>query len=168
MVFHPEEMNQTFSVRKLTEKDVPAVFRLYCGNPLYFSHMQSEPTEQSVRDDLAALPPGKTARDKFFLGFFRGAELAAVMDLILGYPDSETAFIGLFMTGHGFQRKGIGTEIIREAEACLTKQGFRRIRLGRVKGNPQSEAFWGKNGFSSTGVETKTEHYIIVVLQKEL
>ncbi len=168
MAFQPGDMNQTFSVRKLTEADVPTIFRLYCGYPLYFSHLQSEPTEQSVRDDLAALPPGKTARDKFFLGFFCGAELVAVTDLILGYPDSETAFIGLFMTEHRLQRKGIGTEIIREAEAYLKKQGFRQIRLGRVKGNPQSEAFWRKNGFSPTGVETRTEHYTIVVLQKEL
>ena len=35
--------------------------------------------------------------DKYYLGFFAGDELVAVMDLILNYPKADIAFIGFFM-----------------------------------------------------------------------
>ena len=46
------------------------------------------------------------------------------------------------------QGKGTGSAIIGECAAALRAQGFARIRLGVDKGNPQSNAFWRKNGFS--------------------
>ena len=54
-------------------------------------------TLESIREDMKVLPPGKSGEDKFYVGFFDGSMLTAVMDLILKYPNDETAFIGLFM-----------------------------------------------------------------------
>lgn len=34
------------------------------------------------------------------------------MDLILGYPEKNTAFIGLFMTDVRYQHRGVGSQII--------------------------------------------------------
>ena len=45
--------------------------------------------------------------------------------------------------------------------ACRQKVGF-------AKGNPQSEAFWTKNGFVRTGVEDVQERYTVVVMEKQL
>ena len=42
------------------------------------------------------------------------------------------------------------------------------ICLGRVKGNPESEAFWVKNQFTPTGVETDGGGYTIIIMQREL
>ena len=73
--------------------------------------------------------------------FFDGSMLTAVMDLILKYPNDETAFIGLFMVDSASQGKGTGTAIIEECLCFLKRQGLRRARLGFAKGNCQSEAF---------------------------
>lgn len=35
-------------------------------------------------------------------------------------------------------------------------------------GNPQSEAFWKKNGFRKTGAESKQETYTVVAMQRDL
>ena len=35
----------------------------------------------------------------------------------------------------------------------LREEGFRRVRLAVDRGNPQSKAFWEKNGFALTGEE---------------
>ena len=40
---------------------------------------------------------------------------------------------------------------------CLKQLGYQKIRLGVDKGNPQSFAFWSKNGFQVTG-ETEYIH----------
>ncbi len=82
------------------------------------------------------------------------------MDLILGYPEDNTAFIGLFMTNIRLQGKGIGSEIITESITYLKECGFTKIRLGVDKGNPQSFNFWSKNQFSI--VKSEDSKYIIM------
>lgn len=94
--------------------------------------------------------------------------LIAVMDLISGYPNEETAYIGFFMVNQQVQKKGVGTAVIREVCQFLKQIGFSYIRLAYVKGNPQSEAFWIKNNFESTGREAETRGCKVVVMQKNL
>ena len=65
------------------------------------------------------------------------------------------------------QGKGIGTQIIQEVEEELKKE-FSYIRLGYVKGNVQAESFWLKNGLKKTGVESETDDYTVVVMQKTI
>ena len=60
---------------------------------------------ENIKDDLAALPPNKTINDKYYIGFYDGNVLIAVMDLILGYPNENTGFIGFFMVNKTFQKK---------------------------------------------------------------
>ena len=67
------------------------------------------------------------------------------MDLILKFPEEETAYIGLFMIDIKYQNKGIGSHIIEEVTEQLKLCGYLKVRLGVDKGNPQSFAFWTKN-----------------------
>lgn len=105
-------------------------------------------TKESILKDMTALPPEKSMEDKYYLGFFAGDELVAVMDLILNYPKPDIAFIGFFMMNAQYQGRGIGSQIVDEVTAHLKACGFNEMRLGIDKGNPQSRAFWTKNGFS--------------------
>ena len=123
-------------------------------------------TRESIRADSRALPPGKTAADKYYLGYFQGDKLAAVLDLILDYPRAQTAFVGFFMLARRLQGRGVGSAIVAEALQALARQGYTHVRLGYVKGNPQSEAFWLKNGFRPTGIETRPASYTVVVLER--
>lgn len=117
---------------------------------------------------MVALPEGKTSEDKYYLGFYSDNQLIAVMDLIDGYPDAGTAFIGFFMMEQRWQGKNIGTEIITEACQYLKDLGFSMAALGYAKGNTQSKAFWLKNHFVKSGVEKQTENYISVYMQRHL
>lgn len=80
--------------------------------------------KQSIREDLHALPPGKTEMDKFYIGYFDQCNLVAVMDLILAFPDDETASIGLFMMNQKYQGGGIGSKIIEDAAGFLNQKDF--------------------------------------------
>lgn len=163
-----QKLTAKYKVRKLNDSDIKAVYDVMQGNPLYFKHCPPMATHQSILDDMKALPPRTTYDDKYYIGFFCEDSLVAVMDLILHFPNRETAFIGFFMMNKEFQGKGLGTEIIKECFETLKKEGYHYVRLGFAKGNPQSEAFWLKNGFERTGVEDVQEQYTVVVLQKEL
>ena len=155
-------------MKRLTEQDVPQIHELFLGNPLYFQHCPPPPSYESIRQDMRALPPGKTYKDKYYVGLFDGDRLIAVLDLITAYPKEKTLFIGFFMVRKEEQGKGLGSEIVSELCSLVRERGFTHIRLGYVKGNPQSKAFWERNHFVPTGIETQTENYTIVVLERDL
>ena len=75
------------------------------------------------------------------------------MDLILNYPEEKTAYIGFFMTKKERQGRGLGTALIGELLDELRRERFRKVRLAVDRGNPQSKAFWEKNGFALMGEE---------------
>ena len=96
---------------------------------------------------MSIVPGKKTLEEKYYVGFYRGETLAAMMDLIDGYPEDDIAFVGFFMMDISLQGAGEGTKIISRLCAELKNKGFGRVRLGIDKGNPQSTHFWRKNGF---------------------
>lgn len=162
------KLSSKYHVRKLKEEDVETIYDLMVSNPLYYQYCPPQVTKESILEDMVALPPKKTLEDKYYLGFFDEHHLVAVMDLIYKYPNDQTAFIGFFMMNQEDQGKGVGSQIIEECCLYLKEMGFDFIRLGFVKGNPQSETFWIKNGFIRTDIEVKQERYTVVVMQKEI
>jgi len=163
-----EEISLKYVTKRLKEPDIPAIYQLCKGNPTFYFHLKTELTEEYILEDMTMLPPRKEMEDKYFFGFYQNGELTAVMDLIDGYPDADTAFIGLFIMDMKYQGRGIGSDIIEETMRYLKKAGFRHVRLAYVKGNRQSENFWKKNAFLPTGVEAKNDRYTMVVMQREL
>lgn len=146
-----EKISIKYKVRKLDYNDVDMIYELCSHNELFYEYHPPFVSKESILEDMSALPPNKEDKDKFYIGFFDGEALIAIMDLILAYPDVKTAFIGLFMTDTSFQGKGIGSSIIEECLAYLKDLGYQKCKLAVDQGNPQSEAFWTKNKFVMTG-----------------
>jgi ribosomal protein S18 acetylase RimI-like enzyme len=147
-------LSKTCSVRRLQEDDLESIYALCASNPIFYQYHPPFVTRERICADLQALPPQVQPEDKYFLGFWRGDALVCVMDLILGYPQKEVAYIGLFMMDAQCQGKGIGSQIVTECADWLRSSGFAKIRLGVDKDNPQSNAFWKKNGFRTVSEET--------------
>lgn len=163
-----QELSNKYSVRELSEEDVDIVYEIALGNPLFYEHCPPKAKKENILSDMKALPPNCTYKQKYYLGFFQDSKLIAVMDLILDFPNSETAFIGFFMLDKSYQGRGKGTELIEEASGYLKTLGYSHIRLGYAKGNPQSRAFWLKNNFIAIGVESEQEGYTVVLMDREL
>lgn len=165
---NPACLSGQYRVRRMTEAELPAILALCQGNPLYYKHCPPPVSEQTVRADLLALPPRKGPEDKYYLGFYDGARLAAVLDLITGFPTPEIAFWGFFMVDRDLQGAGVGSALVTELCQALAGMGFQAVRLGWVRGNPQAEHFWKKNGFRELGVTWDTNGYTVVYAQREL
>lgn len=162
------KLSSSYEVRELTDSDIDAVYELCKRNDLYYRYCPPYVTKDGICEDMKALPPGKQKKDKYYIGFYDNNSLIAVMDLISGFPDEQTAYIGFFMTDLSVQKKGTGTKIISELCDELARNGFSFVKLGWVKGNPQAEHFWKKNGFVETGAEKTTEDYTVTVAQRIL
>lgn len=156
------------TVRLLTPEDVPALLDMAAGHPLFYQHLREEPSAEGFLEDLAALPPRCAPEDKYYAGYFRDGRLIGALDLVTGFPNPETAFVGFFMLRSDLQGKGLGSALVDDLLSFLQNAGYRSVRLMYVKGNPQSAAFWTKNGFTPTGVEPKQERYTQVVLERAL
>ena len=151
-------LSSTYAVRQLTPEDADAVLALAAGNALFYRYHPPLPDRESILSDMTALPPGKGPEDKYFLGLFQGERLTAVMDLILGYPEADSAWMGW----------GVGSGILRDVEAALRAAGFRTLRLAVDRGNPQSWAFWTKNGCIRDGPERPNGFSAYLPLKKAL
>ena len=147
------DFSERYAARPLTASDADAILTLCAENEQFYRYHPPLATKESVLEDISALPPGKCAADKHYLGFFDGETLVAVLDLILYYPQDGTAYLGFFMTKKAVQGRGIGSALIGELLNELRKADCKKARLAVDRGNPQSKAFWEKNGFALTGEE---------------
>ena len=161
-------ISDEYEVRRLGEGDVDEIYALSAGNPLFYRYCPPFVTRESILEDMAALPPRTTKEDKFYIGFFREGKLSAIMDLVFGYPDEKTAFLGLFMVRADMQGRGVGSAVMGDALRFIGEQGYEKVSLAFAAGNPQSEAFWVKNGFRHTGREVCCGEYTAVMMEKVL
>lgn len=161
-------ISKIYEVRELNVQDVPLVYSLCSKNELYYQYCPPFVTAESIEKDMTALPPGKTLEDKFYVGYFDADKLIAVMDLILGFPEADTVYVGFFMTDVSVQGKCIGSTIISELSRFVSDSGFYKIQLGWVKGNPQPEHFWHKNGFCETGKIYDMDDFTVVEARRRV
>lgn len=161
------KLSRRYSVRRLREADAEEILRLCKANTQFYEYCGAEASVEQIRNDLRITPPGVDISSKYYVGFYQGRELVAVMDLIDGYPDAQTAFIGFFMMNKAYQGRQIGSGIIGEVAEYLNSVGITAIRLGIDKGNPQSTHFWKKNGFAVFR-EVERDDWTILIAEKRL
>lgn len=156
------------TIRELNEIDVDEVYALCTGNPTYYRFCPPMVTREDIIEDMKALPPGITKKDKHYIGFYQDDNLTAVMDLIYGYPDERTAFIGFFMMNAAMQGRGIGSQIIAYVLNQLSEKGFLSVRLGYVRDNAQARKFWNKNEFVAIKETIGNVDGPIILMEKQL
>lgn len=139
--------------RPLTEADIPALLALCRGNRAYYEHADLRPTAENLTADLTGLPPGKALEDKHFLGLWAGDELAAALDVITGYPDGETAWVGWLILEEKRQGQGLGSAAMQALWAWLAREGYRRAALAVLAENRRAMAFWQRQGFAPRGAD---------------
>ncbi len=161
------KLSSRYSVRSLEASDICDIVELCRQNTVFYQYTEARPTAENILHDMKAVPPGIDRSAKYYFGFFDDRELAAVMDLVDGYPDADTAYIGFFMMDLEYQGRQAGTAIIGEVLEYLKSIGKKAVRLAIDKGNPQSTHFWKKNGFEIIS-EANVNGWTKLVAEKSL
>ncbi len=162
-------LSSEYETRRITESAIRDVYVLCRNNRRYYRYMHKEPTLRNLTDVISEVPEGSSKQDKYFVGFYdKDNHLAAVLDLITGYPEKDDAYIGWFIVDSNLQGKGIGSQIFADIRAAMKGQGFDYLRLSIIKENTDAIEFWQKQGFSFTGKETVDGKRTIAEMGREI
>jgi ribosomal protein S18 acetylase RimI-like enzyme len=141
-------------LRVITPDDVDALQELIESDPAYTERITGYPPGASDAQSLLMMRPEELAEDaKVVLGAFDGPELVAVVDLLRGYPNEHTAFIGLLEVHAKHQGRGVGGTTYGMVQKYV-EGGWpevRTMRLAVVDTNAQVAGFWQRQGFEATG-----------------
>lgn len=168
MDFKIDNLSSVYTIKKLKEQDIEKIYNLCKQNNTYYKYLQIQPSFDNIKEIFTSLPPNKTIKDKFFIGFYKDDKIIAILDLIINYPNKNSAYIGLFMTDKNIQNKGIGTKIIEQLCYALKQQGFYNVELAYIKDNIEAKNFWLKNKFLHNGKSSKLDTYTVLCMYREL
>ena len=161
-------LSDKYRVAPLGKQDVEALYRLSLTQPEYWRTLNETPDRRKLAHSLTAVPPGADAGNKFYLGFWQGHKLIAVLELVFGYPEADCVLIGLLMADGHSQRQGLGTDIVRRLEKQLAGLGYKTLVLSYAEGNRIACSFWLKNGFLETGDADEYDDIRLIAMEKTL
>lgn len=139
-------------LRPLEEGELPEYLALCQSNPFFNSISLDEPPSlEACREDFSALPPGREPEHKLLLGLWQEGRLRAVLDLVEGYPDEATLYIGLLELDASCQGRGLGTALVTALARESVLAGFSTLRLGCLVANTPGFGFWQAMGFQEEG-----------------
>lgn len=106
------------------------------------------PDGSEALETLTGLPPGHAPEDKRVLGFFLDGVLVGCADVLRGYPEPGTAWIGLLLFQEAHQGRGLGRAALERIEALAADWGCSAIQLAVIETNVRGHAFWRREGFA--------------------
>jgi GNAT superfamily N-acetyltransferase len=147
-------MTGVLRLRPLTDRDRPALQELLDADPGYALRVTGEPPEPGGAADLLVdRPPDLHPNQKTVLGAFDGDGLAAVIDVLRGWPNPTTAHIGLLQVHPSRKRQGVGRrahDLLLAYVADWTE--VTTLRAAIVGTNAaEAEPFWAALGYQPTG-----------------
>lgn len=111
------------------------------------------PGPSDALSTLIGLPENLAAEDKFGFGLWDSEQLVAFADVLRGYPDRSSAFIGLLLVRGDRHREGVGRRLHERVLGEIGSWGaVDRVELGVVATNASvAEPFWAALGYLPTG-----------------
>ena len=148
-----------YIIRSVELNDASEIQSLFQSDPSYFEIVQgARPGPSEAQSLVTTLPKGKDHSDKFvYIIFDRHGALAAVIDLIRGYPESGFWFLGLLFVAPWTRNIGLGTLIIDAICAHVKQEGGHAVRLGVVRGNVRARALYERKEFHFIYESERTE-----------
>ena len=128
--------------------DVAALQHILEAEPAYGVTVSGAlPSSSAAQEMFEALPPAKSAADKFVFEIRSQAGAIGCVDFVRGYPEARTAFIGLLLLVETAQGQSHGPQVLRLLEAMATEWGCSVMRIAVIETNTRALAFWRREGF---------------------
>jgi GNAT superfamily N-acetyltransferase len=132
------------SVRRVTAADAPAMQSLFATDLDYWSHAEGAP----LRPDEALLsfddrPPSVPLERKHVFV----VDDVALLDMLEGYPDERTWFLGLIFIVPHARNRGLGTRLVEAVCDHARGHGASALRLAVAQNHPDARRLYERLGF---------------------
>lgn len=140
----------------------------------YYERVEGAPPGPAEAQNVySALPDGFSYDGKHVFGVYRDGAIVGCIDLLVGYPDSCTAMLGLLLIASSVDGQGFGSTALRLLDDWIRENTVcTRVRIGVVRTNECVLGFWRRMGFVETGEIKPHAHGSlkseIVVMDKSL
>ena len=126
----------------------------------------ADPSPDVALEFFTDVPPGCDATQSLRLGVFERANLIAISEMAMGYPDAQTAYLGFLLVAPQARGRSIGPFVLRYLQSRALERGATAICLSVLAANPRAHTFWAREGFAPTGLsgpvtlgdKTQTSH----------
>lgn len=155
-------------------KDLDALQIILDRAPKYSLNISGSIEDKNAALDVFnALPDNFEYSKKFVIGIYITDQLIGVIDLLRGFPNEETAMLGLLLLEEESQGQGFGKKAFEELLLFLKAwHEIKKIRIGVVTSNSEVLPFWNKLGFVETGIRKPFQNGSVIsetmVLEKNL
>jgi len=138
-----------YEIAIITKQNFEQVFNVYNANQDFFMLVKGEKaTIESSISDISALPPNCTIEQKIYISIWKNGKVVGILDLIEGYPDKTSIWIGLLLVHGNIHGRGIGSKIVCAVLNSAKMSGYKSAQLGVIENNAKGIDFWQKHGFS--------------------
>ena len=141
------ELLPEWEIRPVEEDDFDAVLALLERCSDFFELSGAPITAESLREDMAELPPRCTPEQKRYVALWKDGVPWMALDLVEGYPRPKTLYVGLFVVDPTLRRQGTGRSVMTALLKAAKRAGFDRARLACLPDNSVGHAFWQAMGF---------------------
>lgn len=143
------------TVHRVTAADIERVQALFALDPHYWLHVEGAP----LRPNEAAValddrPPSVPLERKHaFL-----VDDVALLDMLEGYPDEHTWFLGLIFLAPAVRGRGLGTRLLHAVRDHARDHGARALRLAVATQHPDARRLYERLGYRFVDLRNRTIH----------
>lgn len=131
-------------LRRACAEDAPAIQRVLATDAATWALLEGTPLgPDAAAYLLGELPPGVPAERKHVYL----ADDVCVIDLVEGYPEPGTWYLGLLFLAPAARGQGLGTRILDGIVAHVRAHGGRAVRLAVVVENVRARQLYDRLGF---------------------
>jgi GNAT superfamily N-acetyltransferase len=138
-----------YTFTRLEASDEAALQDLHERCSDYYEVVEGGATRPSAaREDLAELPPGKAAEDRFYFGIHDpDKQLVGALVMARDYPSPAEWWLALLLLDPRVRGRGLGARLLGAAKRWVRSEGGQAISLTVLERNARAERFWRANGF---------------------
>lgn len=157
-------------LERLSPGDAARLQRVLERAPAYAERSRGRvPEPGDAEAELADLPPEMSSDAKYTFALVDDGEDVGCLDLLRGYPDATTVYVGLLLVDEARHGRGLG----RSAFECLLTQctawpEVATLRLAVLETNPGAMGFWRAMGFEATGETRPYAHTRAQLFERSL
>lgn len=133
-----------FKIEPVTTKNLSTYETVFYSNEEYYNLTDGHPATRELCEETISIFSDYNIHN---IGISQNGQSVSFLSVLEEYPDVDTLYVGLLLVDEKFQRKSIGSLIMKALLSVATDMNFKKIELSVQENNISGLNFWGKIGF---------------------